>query len=66
MKKISKNISGKIGQNYIECIEQVNSVTEKLNIPYLLIGATARDIIFEYCHNIKCPRMTMDIDIGVI
>ena len=36
-----------------------------LSIPFFIIGATARDIIFECCYGIRSPRMTKDIDLGV-
>lgn len=59
------DISGKIDKSYIEPIVKIKSSADALNIPFFIIGAFARDIIMEYFHHIKAPRMTMDIDLGV-
>jgi len=40
-------------------------VAEELNIPFFVVGAFARDLIFEHIHRIPAPRTTLDIDIGV-
>ena len=50
---------------FLECIQVVSNIAEEVNIPFFLIGATARDIIFEFIHGIKAPRATMDIDIAI-
>jgi len=57
--------SDKFEPNFLECINIISEITDKFEIPYLLIGATARDIIFEHLHGVKSPRITMDIDIAV-
>ncbi|MGW8157517.1 MAG: nucleotidyl transferase AbiEii/AbiGii toxin family protein [Desulfoprunum sp.] len=40
-------------------------MAEELNIPFFVVGAFARDLIFEHIHRIPAPRTTLDIDIGV-
>jgi predicted nucleotidyltransferase len=57
--------SDKFEPEFLICIVYIKEITEKFNIPFILIGATVRDIIFEYQHGIKAPRITMDIDIAV-
>jgi len=65
MEILLKISSDKLEPNFLECINIISQITNKLGIPFLLIGATARDIIFEYLHGVKSPRITMDIDIAV-
>lgn len=50
MKNIYLNISGKIELSYIKAISEIKIVTEALKIPFFIIGASARDFIFEYCY----------------
>lgn len=40
-------------------------VADCLNIPFFIVGATARDFILEHYYDIKSPLMTQDIDLGV-
>jgi len=65
MKNILIDISGKIDNSYIEPIIEIKNSAEGLNMQFFVIGAFARDIIMEYFHRIKAPRMTMDIDLAV-
>lgn len=57
--------SDKFEPVFLETIQIITEITSRLNIPFILIGASARDIIFEHLHGIKAPRITMDIDIAV-
>lgn len=65
MKNISIDISGKIENTYIAPIKEIKKVADALKISFFIVGAFARDIIMEYFYNIKAPRMTMDIDLGI-
>lgn len=68
MKNILFDISGKIekiGPNKINALYEVKKVADSLKIPFFVVGASARDFILEHCYNIKSPRMTEDIDLGV-
>lgn len=68
MKNILFDISGKIekiGLNKVNALYEVKKVADSLKIPFFVVGASARDFILEHCYNIKSPRMTMDIDLGV-
>lgn len=43
----------------------LDSVAKQLNIPYFVIGATARDILMEHVYGIATTRATRDIDFAV-
>jgi len=65
MKDILIDISGKLDNSYIAAIKEIKKITDSLKIPFFIVGALARDIIMEYFYEIKAPRMTMDIDLGI-
>lgn len=56
---------GSFPKPYLECIESLNKAAKETQIRYILIGATARDLIMEYVYGIQSPRMTYDIDISI-
>jgi predicted nucleotidyltransferase len=61
----SFNLSGKIDPYTVNVLLTVDKETGALNIPFFVVGATARDIILQHCYNMTPRRMTMDVDIGV-
>ncbi|OGU65648.1 MAG: hypothetical protein A2W30_10030 [Ignavibacteria bacterium RBG_16_36_9] len=65
MTRKSYDISGKIDKYPLEIIESINAASEKLSIPFFIVGATARDIILEYVYSKLVYRATNDIDFGV-
>jgi len=65
MSSISIDISEKIDPERVAVLRSIKGVAEALNIPFFVIGAFAREVIFEYIHQIPSPRITEDIDIGV-
>jgi predicted nucleotidyltransferase len=65
MTEILFDLSGKIDQQKIETLSLLKKVADSLSIPFFVVGASARDFILEYCYNIRSPRMTQDIDLGV-
>jgi predicted nucleotidyltransferase len=65
MKNILIDISEKLDSSYIAAIKEIKKVADSLKISFFIVGALARDIIMEYFYEIKAPRMTMDIDLGV-
>lgn len=65
MNNISINISGKIDPEKIKVLRSIKDIAESLEIPFFVVGAFAREVIFEHIHQIPSPRMTEDIDIGV-
>lgn len=64
MKKIL-NISKKIDSDYKELLIIVKEIADKLNIPFFVVGASARDFILENYYDKKLFRRTMDLDIGI-
>jgi predicted nucleotidyltransferase len=65
MNEILNDLSGKIDLSLIRVLSEVKAITEELKIDFFIIGATARDIVMQYLHGIRAPRMTRDIDIAV-
>lgn len=61
------DLSGKINDIpiIIDVCESISSVAGSLGIPFFVVGATARDLIFERGYNVKSIRATEDIDFGV-
>lgn len=66
MKSILTDLSGKISETSVSILREIEKVTTRLNTPFFVVGATARDIILEYQFDIKPGRATIDIDIGVL
>ena len=65
MNNISLDISGKIGKIHIEAISEIKKIADSLEIPFFIVGASARDFILEHLYNIKATRGTTDIDFGM-
>lgn len=65
MKKKFIDISEKIDEFYIEIFSIIDDSSKSLDIPFFLVGATARDFILSYGFDIELRRMTMDVDIAV-
>ena len=65
MSNISFNLSGKINQKAVDALSIAKKIADSLNISFFVVGASARDFILENCYNIKAPRMTNDIDLGI-
>jgi predicted nucleotidyltransferase len=59
------SVLNKISDEYIECFEKLEQAASQTHTDYLLIGATARDLIMESVYGIKAKRQTFDIDIGL-
>ena len=59
------DLSGKINEGIVEIYKVVADVAGVLNIPFFVIGATARDIVLEFGYGIEPSRATLDIDLGV-
>ena len=65
MTNILLKLQKKIPENFREILRAVSGVSDELEIETFIIGATARDLIFEYVHDAKIYRTTEDIDFGV-
>jgi predicted nucleotidyltransferase len=59
------DLSKKIDSSITEILRTIAGVAHDLAIPFFVIGATARDIVFECGYGIKPSRATRDIDLGV-
>ncbi len=56
---------GKLPDAYIECFEKLNISSKAAGLEYMLIGATARDLVIENVYGIRSIRRTYDIDISI-
>ena len=63
MKNISLDLSGKINKTSVSILREIDRIATKLDFPFFVIDATARDIILEHQFDIKPARATLDIDI---
>jgi len=59
------HLSKKIDSIILELFDVIAIVTEPIGIPFFVVGATARDIIFSYGYGIETTRATEDIDFAV-
>ena len=59
------DLSGKIDSLWVNVIQSIHDATSKLQIPFFVVGATARDLILEYGFGVKPSRATKDVDFGV-
>lgn len=59
MKSTSLNISGKIDSKTVGLLESISIATTELDIPYVVVGATARDLILHYGHGAKIQRASL-------
>lgn len=55
----------KIPEHILEILKAVSEISNKLKIKTFVVGATARDLIFQYVYDAKIRRATEDIDFGV-
>lgn len=59
--------SGKIEPyaHFLDTLEKVKTISSKLNIPFFVVGAVARDIVLRCCYGCGFKRATEDIDLGI-
>ena len=65
MNASSRNISNKLPPASVEVLCDVTLHARTLGIPFFVLGATARDIIFGAIYDIPTPRATLDIDLAL-
>lgn len=65
MTKPLLDLSGKIDPALIDICGAVASCAEKLQIPYLVVGAFARDLVMHYGYGAPIQRATTDIDFAL-
>lgn len=59
------NISGKLDSKTVALYKSVIDATNQLDIPFVVVGASARDIVLHYGHGADIQRATADIDFGI-
>ena len=59
------NIVDKLPEGLVELYQIVDEHTTALGIPYLVVGATARDIVLVHGYNANIERGTRDVDFGI-
>ena len=62
---ISLDVTNKLPEGLVEVYGRIQRVASALNIPLLIVGATARDIILVHGYNAAIERGTRDVDFGL-
>ena len=65
MTTISHSLIGKLDSNIVDVLSALYEIANDLEIPFFVVGATARDILLQHAHDIPSTRATIDLDIGV-
>lgn len=65
MTTTSLDLSGKIDKVAVSALRRIHQISSSMNIPFFIVGATARDILLEVHYGIASKRATVDIDIAV-
>lgn len=65
MSDSSLNISGKIDSGTVALYEEVSNAAKQLDIPFVVVGASARDIVLHYGYGAPIQRATADVDFGI-
>lgn len=61
----SLNISGQIDPATVAIFEAVGGVARELDMPYVVVGATARDLVLHYGYGVPLQRATRDVDFAI-
>lgn len=59
------NLVGKIDTGTVSTFSAVDAIAAMLEVPYLVVGATARDMVLHYGYGAPIQRATKDIDLAV-
>ena len=65
MTNFSKPITVKLPSIIEDVFSSITQVAHDLEISFLIVGASARDIVMTEIHGLKPARATKDIDLGV-
>jgi predicted nucleotidyltransferase len=65
MTSTSLNIAGKIDPRTVATIAAVAQVITELGMPWVIIGATARDLVLHHGHGANIQRATQDVDFAI-
>jgi len=58
------NLSGKIDNTSIALYSAIDKAARELKIPYVVVGASARDLVLHYGYGVRIIKATKDIDFG--
>ena len=58
------DLSGKIDPISVALFAKVSEVAGSLCVAFFVVGATARDMVFELGHGLPSKRVTLDRDFG--
>ena len=61
----SLDVSNKLPDGLVEVYDRIQRIASVLNIPLLIVGATARDIILVHGYDATIERGTRDVDFGL-
>jgi len=61
----SLDLTNKLPAGLVEVYSQINQIAGALDIPILIVGATARDIILVHGFGTAIERGTRDVDFGI-
>jgi len=59
------NLSGKIDPQTVAIFETVGRILAELGVPYVVVGATARDLVLHLGHGAKLRSVTKDVDFAI-
>ncbi len=59
------DISDKIEPQTVKVLKAISEITDYLSLSFMIIGATARDMILEKAYDKRISRATLDLDLGV-
>ena len=59
------NVSGKISPFEVEIFDTIHHAVSELGISYLVVGASARDMVLHHAHGVDVIRATGDIDFAI-
>ena len=65
MTTTSLDLSGKIDKVVVSALGRIHQISSSMEIPFFIVGATARDILLEFQYGLGSKRATLDIDIAV-
>jgi predicted nucleotidyltransferase len=55
----------KLDDELIALYRTISIVSKRLGIPFLVVGASSRDLIFYHSHGLRIQRATKDVDFGI-
>ena len=59
------DLSGKIDAKSVAIYSAIDQAARDLAIPYVVVGASARDLVLHYGYGARIKRATADIDFGI-